>query len=224
MSIKWIDYNAKILDAPSEKELIKKVETAYRICYNSVDKMQNESFEDSVKFITANIKRGHHSPLEHANITIEATIDRGLLAEITRHRIGSFSVSSTRYIKYNAEVPCIMPYEIRAASQEIRDEFKSSIEQSIQTYQDLLKLDVKPENARALLPQALAVNLIETHNMREWMHIFDLRYAATTGKPHPDMRIWMHKIYLELQKLYPHIINTPIEEVANFEKQYKNVN
>ena len=211
--IDWVDLKAEIVDAPTQEELVHKIETAYRICYNSLDKMDNEPIENSINFINSNISRGHGSPLEHVNITIKGTIDRGILAEITRHRIGSYSVNSTRYIKYNTRVPCILPYELRTEENyNVRALFKEAAEQACSAYQALLKVGVKAENARGLLPQCLAVNLMETHNFREWLHIFDLRYYIKTGKPHPDMRVWMHKIYREFMKLYPDIINNPVPE------------
>lgn len=222
--VRWVDYSARIIGPENEENVVRKIETAFRTCYNSTDKMKNEPFENSVKFVKSCISRGHHSPVEHANITIEATIDRGLLAEITRHRIGSFSVSSTRYIRYSTEVPCVMPYQIRSADDAIKTSFRRAIEDACQAYQNMLLLDVKPENARAILPQALAVTIIETHNIREWLHIFDLRYRGTTGSPHPDMRVWMHKVYVEFMKYYPHIFDEPLADVGEIEEKYRNIN
>lgn len=206
--IKWLDYDCGLVYAPSEEDLINTIELAFRTCYNSVDKMVGESYKDKVKFITNKLDLGHGSPLEHINISIKAVIDRGILAEITRHRIGSsYSVSSTRYIKYKDKVPCIMPTNLRKDSvpDDIKRKFICAMENACSCYKELLNDGIAPQDARSLLPQGLGVELVETHNLREWEHIFALRYFGLTGKPHPDMIYWMHKIYVMFSNQYPNI-------------------
>jgi thymidylate synthase (FAD) len=55
---------------------------------------------------------GHESPIEHVCFTflIEG-VSRSLLAQITRHRIASFSVKSQRYVK-EGQFEYIIPPEI----------------------------------------------------------------------------------------------------------------
>ena len=223
--IKWLDYDCELVNAMSEEALVGIIELAYRTCYNSVDKIANETYQDKVKFLSDKLSLGHGSPLEHANISIRAIIDRGILAEITRHRIGSsYSVSSTRYIKYNDKVPCIMPVQLRYADNNVKKIYIDAMEKSCSNYQQLLKLDVAPQNARSVLPQGLGVELIETHNLREWEHILALRYFGITGKPHPDMIYWMHKIYTKLMNKYPNIFKKEnmINDVEELVQKYSN--
>lgn len=225
MSIFWKDYEVELVDSQDEPIVLEKIERAFRVCYKSEEKMRNESYMDRVNFVKNNIKNGHTSPLEHAGVTVKCTIDRGILAEITRHRVGSaYSVSSTRYIKYNDSVPCILPSLLRMdENAEDREIFVSGIEMACACYQNLLSRNVPPQVARGLLPQSLAVEIIETHNMREWLYIFDLRYFGTTGNPHPDMRYFMHKIYSIFSKIYPSIFSRkPIQEMEDFVNTYKN--
>ena len=43
---------------------------------------------------------GHESPIEHASFTFAIEgVSRSLLAQITRHRLASYSVQSQRYVK-----------------------------------------------------------------------------------------------------------------------------
>ena len=214
MAIKWVDYDCKIMHPISEVTMIGHIERAYRICYNSELKMDTEVFSDAVKFIQEKIKAGHHSPLEHSIITMKSTMDRGIMAELTRHRIGSsFSVQSTRYIAYKDDIECIMPNDIRNAYEIIKNKFIKTVEDSCHGYQELLKNKVAPQNARAVLPMCLKTELIHSHNVRELFHILDLRYFCKTGKAHPDMRYWCHKMYLELQKYYPNIFTEKALEI-----------
>lgn len=60
--------------------------------------------EDSYKTLLKNcITRGHESVLEHEKITIRMTCDIGVYKDLTRHRIASFSVESTRYCNYGKD-------------------------------------------------------------------------------------------------------------------------
>ena len=69
---------------------------AGRVCYKSTKQ------GDLDKFIQARIREGHNSILEHASLTFEISgISRACLAQLTRHRIASFSVESQRRV--NAE-------------------------------------------------------------------------------------------------------------------------
>ena len=112
MNINWVDYDCMIYEPLPEKDVILNIEDAYRTCYDTNYKMNNESITDSIKFIKSKIALGHGSPLEHVNISMTVIIDRGILAEWTRSRVGSsYSVESTRYCKYKDEIKCILPVE-----------------------------------------------------------------------------------------------------------------
>ena len=54
-------------------------------------------------------------------------------------------------------------------------------------YMDMLKKGATPEEARSVLPTSLKTEIVITANMREWRHMFKLRAAGETGKPHPQM-------------------------------------
>lgn len=54
-------------------------------------------------------------------------------------------------------------------------------------YMDMLKNGATPEEARSVLPTSLKTEIVITANMREWRHMFKLRAAGETGKPHPQM-------------------------------------
>ena len=70
--------------------------------------------EKTAKFLTMLSDLGHASPIEHASFTfgIEG-VSRTLLAQITRHRIASFSVQSQRYVRLD-DFRYVVPPEIEA--------------------------------------------------------------------------------------------------------------
>ena len=47
---------------------------------------------------------------------------------------------------------------------------------------------MSPQQARAVLPNALATEVVLTMNLYQWEHFIDLRYRGVTGAPHPDMK------------------------------------
>lgn len=73
------------------------IERAGRTCYKSEEKITKDSSEEFVRMI---IKRGHHSVLEHASMTVRIVCDRGVTHEIVRHRLCAYSQESTRYCDY----------------------------------------------------------------------------------------------------------------------------
>ena len=58
----------------------------------------------------------------------------------------------------------------------------------------------KPEDARSVLPNALATDIVVTTNVREWRHIFELRCS---NKAHPDMRHIMKQVRDEFANRWP---------------------
>ena len=93
---------------------------AGRLCYSDSDILSlKEAVEGkSEKFISRLLSMGHLSPIEHASFTFAAQgVSRALLAQITRHRIASFSVQSQRYVKKDA-LDFIVPPSIRVLGEE----------------------------------------------------------------------------------------------------------
>ncbi len=79
----------------------KTVAAAARLCYSKISAtqiMENFSQEKATSFIKKLMDMGHMSPMEHVNFTFAIDgVSRTLLAQITRHRIASYSVQSLRY-------------------------------------------------------------------------------------------------------------------------------
>ena len=56
---------------------LKLCERAGRTCYNSIDKITDDSYE---RFLRSIIKRGHTSVLEHGKVTLEVVTEPALCA------------------------------------------------------------------------------------------------------------------------------------------------
>lgn len=187
---------------PNAEQMLDAIEKAYRVCY------QSEPNGNRNSFIANKIKIGHESPLEHASISVVIETNRGVTHEIVRHRIASYSQSSTRYCNYSKDkfgnqLTFIRPEWISENvlgdwgrnnnwknCKDITDEemmWLSSCQQCEATYLSLINHGWTPQQARDVLNNSISTQIVMTMNIREWRHFFKLRALGTTGKPHPEM-------------------------------------
>lgn len=121
------------------------------------------------------IDGGHLSVAEHATFTFRITgVSRVLLAQLTRHRIASFSVQSQRYC--GVQIEWIVPPTIKDAG--LEDDYIAECNRSYEAYCRYVKRGVPVGDARFVIPQGVACRLMMTMNIRELMHFFDLRCCS----------------------------------------------
>lgn len=177
------------------------IAAAAKLCYSAVgvddilEKMTPEKIESFIEMLS---DLGHESPVEHVAFTFAIEgVSRSLLAQLTRHRIASYSVQSQRYVgKENFEY--IMPPEIEKIP-EAREVFLQAMEQDRDAYKKLHELlaaahektflaegkDEKAakkaavkkanEDARYVLSNACDTKIVMTMNVRSLYHFFSLR-------------------------------------------------
>jgi thymidylate synthase (FAD) len=117
---------------------------------------------------------GHTSVLEHASFTFRIDgVSRALLAQLTRHRIASYSVESQRYVDMG-EMPCVIPQTI-AERPEVLEEYKQVLAHIKAFYRYAVDQGIPAEDARYASPQAACTQLIVTMNARELQHFFSMR-------------------------------------------------
>lgn len=196
--MKIITPSIEILDQINGNEILKKIERAGRVCYKSEDKITAES---SKIFIQNIINSGHESVIEHEKISVRIICDRGVSHEIVRHRIASYSQESTRYCNYSKdkfgnELTFIRPCFWNEDS-EIYELWFREMQIIENTYNRMIALGAKPQEARTILPNSLKTEIIVTMNLREWRHFFKLR---TSERAHPQMREIALMILREFQK------------------------
>ena len=170
----------------------KTVAAAAKLCYASADidtVMEGLTPEKTGKFLEMLSSLGHESPIEHVSFTfgIEG-VSRALLAQITRHRIASFSVQSQRYVKENI-FTFVTPPAI-AEDAEALALYEQTMQDIFTSYQNLAAtletkyvetMDKKAaekkaiEDARFVLPNACATKMMLTMNARSLLNFFRLR-------------------------------------------------
>ena len=157
---------------------------AARMCYShaDVDALKEKvSTQDQAAYLDRVMSSGHHSVLEHASFTFAIEgVSRVLLAQLTRHRIASFSVQSQRYVSLKDDFYYIIPPQIQALGDEAVQEFEQQMATAHSWYtawQEKLgnKGEGSNEDARFVLPSACETRLTMTMNARELMHFFSLR-------------------------------------------------
>lgn len=152
------------------------VAAAARCCYSNddPDKLLDEmTDEKAARFLQKLNDLGHQSPLEHVSFTFSISgVSRALLAQITRHRLASFSVRSQRYCGFEKS-DFIKPPSI--VKSEVNNIFDDSLAQAKSNYDKLIDAGIAKEDARMVLPNASATSMVLTMNARELLHFFSLR-------------------------------------------------
>lgn len=174
------------------------VASAAKLCYSpsTIDGIRNGLTDEKVaSFVEMLSEIGHESPIEHVSFTfgIEG-VSRALLAQITRHRMASFSVQSQRYVAEN-DFEYVTPPEISAipealklfeeAMQKDKDYYEKLTEILKQKHlKDMLQsgMDEKAalraaekkaiEDARFVLPNACDTKMVLTMNARSLHNFF----------------------------------------------------
>ena len=129
----------------------------------------------------------------HGSYTFKFVCDRGVSHELVRHRC-SFAQESTRYCNYSSdkfgrEIQFIRPSTFDSWDKEAQTEFIHQLQCAESSYLYLSDLGLSPQQARAVLPNALKTEVVMTAPVYQWKHFFDLRSKGSTGTPHPDMQV-----------------------------------
>ena len=179
----------------------KLVAAAAKNCYSSTDVdsvLEGLTEEKTASFVNMLAEIGHESPVEHVSFTFAIEgVSRSLLAQITRHRMASFSVQSQRYVREHG-FEYVLPPEIDKIPA-AREQFIRAMEDDQRTYEaltaalmegyvkELLAQGVPEkkarsqaekhaiEDARYVLPNACTTRIVMTANARSLRNFFRLR-------------------------------------------------
>lgn len=193
-------YSVVVDDIKSERYL---VTTNYRVL------VENDWFDDLIYIC---------EPTEYheRRYTVKFVCDRGVSHEFVRHRVFSFAQESTRYCNYSKDKfgneivfisPCWINEQQLNISLEDRDIignnelefiFKKSLLDNEMHYMCLLQNGWKPQEARAVLPNALKTELVMTGFASDWKHFFELR---DSGSAHPQARELAQPLHLKFREL-----------------------
>ena len=154
-----------------------------KLCYSksTIEDLRDKiSRKDQSEFIEKLMNMGHECVLEHVTFSFGVEgVSRVLLAQLTRHRIASFSVQSQRYVSYENGFGYILPDSIAALGEDAVQQYQKQMDTIEGWYVDwqkkLGKGEKSNEDARFVLPNACETRLVVTMNVRELRHFFSLR-------------------------------------------------
>ena len=114
--------------------------------------------------------------------TFKITCNRGVSHEFVKHRVFSFAQESQRYVNYSKEkfgkeIKVIKPLYFNDEFSLKYLHWKGACEDAERRYFTLLANNATPQEAREVLPNACATELIMTGFEFDWEHFFELRCA-----------------------------------------------
>ena len=206
----------------------KTVACAAKLCYAAADidtVYAGLTEEKTASFLEMLQSIGHESPIEHASFTFGIQgVSRSLLAQITRHRIASFSVQSQRYVKEDG-FQFVVPPEIEKIP-EAKEEFLRAMEEDQRHYERLTQVLQEKhkaelmaagepeksaqrkaekraiEDARFVLPNACATKMIMTMNARSLLNFFSNRCC---NRAQWEIRELATQMLKEVKAVAPHL-------------------
>lgn len=198
------------------------IAAAGKLCYSNVgalDISNNLSDEEIEKFVNKLSDMGHYSPFEHLNFTFAIEgISRACSHQIVRHRTGSFSQQSQRYVDLSDTFKYILPPEIEdcpEAIEKFEETIRIDLENYIKVTDELYKRYINVENmttktelmkakkkaledARYLLPNACETKMVLTMDARNLIHFFNERCCMRAQWEIRDVAIQMLDIVLDI--------------------------
>ncbi len=136
-------------------------------------------------------------------MTLEIETNRGIAAQILRHRSFTFQEFSQRYadtnlLTENIPIPDLRKQDTKNRQNSTDDlgdyvklQFQSEISELFihanNLYKRMLEAGVAKECARFVLPLATPTRIYMTGSVRSWIHYIELRTGHGTQKEHMDI-------------------------------------
>lgn len=186
------------------QNMLQVVYTACRTCYSAdypVEIYKNAPDEEKMlKLISKVISSGHYSTIEHIQITYAiSNVSRACTHQLVRHRHMSFSQKSQRYVKEKGLFDYLTPDSI-AKNPELLKKYNDFMSKTAELYELFLENGIVAEDARYILPNAAASSMVVSLNLRELIHLANLRLCTRAQK---EIRILVKKMCEEILKEEP---------------------
>lgn len=197
--------NKPVVNLISRPEnMLKTVYTAARTCY-SADMPINiynstDDKEKMLKLIERVVGSGHYSVIEHVQVTFAiSNVSRACTHQLVRHRHMSFSQKSQRYVKEKGQFDYLIPPTIEK-NVELKKKFVDFMGEIAEKYTEFVDAGIPAEDARAVLPNAASTSIVASLNLRELIHIANLRLCS---RAQTEIRTMVKSMCEELIKVEP---------------------
>ena len=177
-----------------------------------VSNPKNQNNNNYSKLLSYCIKHEHWSVFEQSFMTLQIETNRGIAAQILRHRSFTFQEFSQRYADStqlgNIPLPELRRQDdknrqnsISDLSDELKEKFNKKIKNHFKNasnlYEELLSEGVAKECARFVLPLATPTRIYMTGSCRSWIHYIHLRSAHGTQEEHKKIALNCKLIFKE---------------------------
>lgn len=174
-----VEPTVELLSAP--ENALKTIYVACRTCYSAQypqDMWEHDVDQDKMlTLVNKVIQSGHHSTLEHCNYVFAASgMSRACSHQLVRHRHMSFSQKSQRYVTEKSQFEYITPPSI--AKSAFIDEYDQLMTSLQDFYTRMVESGIKAEDARFIFPNAASTSMVMTLNLRELIHLANLRLCT----------------------------------------------
>ena len=177
-----------------------------------VSNPKNQDNEDYSKLLSYCIKHEHWSVFEQSFMTLQIETNRGIAAQLLRHRSFTFQEFSQRYADSsqlgNIPIPELRRQDFKNRQNSIADlpnalkeKFNNKITNHFNNasalYEELLDEGVAKECARFVLPLATPTRIYMSGSCRSWIHYINLRSAHGTQEEHKKIALNCKLIFKE---------------------------
>lgn len=178
-----------------------------------VSNPNNQDSDNYSKLLKYCIEHNHWSIFEHAFITVEINTNRGIAAQILRHRSFTFQEFSQRYADASLLNDDIPLFELRRQDTKNRQNSIDDIDNVLKIkynvlirehfakskalYDSMVKDGIAKECARFILPLATPTRLYMSGTIRNFIHYIQLRSSNGTQKEHMDIANMCKDIFIE---------------------------
>lgn len=170
----------KLISKP--ENILKTIYTACRTCYsadtplNIYDKDVDE--EKMLNLIKRVVGSGHYSTVEHIQVSFAiSNISRACTHQLVRHRHMSFSQKSQRYVQEKGQFDYLIPKTIEN-DENLKEKFVEFMGEISKKYLEFVEAGIPAEDARAVLPNACSTSMVVSTNLRELIHVANLRLCT----------------------------------------------
>lgn len=173
-----------------------------------------ENFRTASGLLKYCIKHAHWSIFETASMTLEINTNRGIAAQVLRHRSFTFQEFSQRYadtklLDQTIPLPSLRKQDKKNRQNSTNDlppgmveEYKKRIkkhyENGMDLYNNLLDNGVAKECARFVLPLSTPTRIYMTGSCRSWIHYINLRTSHGTQAEHMELAENCRDIFMQV--------------------------
>lgn len=171
-----------IVDLISKPEnCLKTIYTACRTCYSAMYPVEiwktDASKDKMLNLVKKVLASGHLSTIEHCQYVFSISgVSRACTHQLVRHRHMSFSQKSQRYVTEKGQFEYVVPPTLKNSV--LKKEYENFMTSISDFYAKMIEAGIPAEDARYVLPNGATSSLIASLNLREMIHLANLRLCT----------------------------------------------